>query len=93
MAPPQLPGLFFLGLVQPVGPTIPLVEVQSRWLAALLSGAMRLPAAPAMAREIDQHAQGVRQRYVGTARYALEVDARSYAKQLAADMQRGEAAA
>jgi dimethylaniline monooxygenase (N-oxide forming) len=92
MAPPQLPGLFFLGLVQPVGPTIPLAEVQSRWLAALLSGAMRLPAAPAMSREIDQHAQGVRQRYVGTARYALEVDARGYAKQLAADMQRGEAA-
>lgn len=92
MAPPQLPGLFFLGLVQPVGPTIPLVEVQSRWLAALLSGAMRPPAAPTMAREIDQHAQGVRQRYVGTARYALEVDARSYARQLTADMQRGEAA-
>lgn len=92
MAPPQLPGLFFLGLVQPVGPTIPLVEVQSRWLGALLSGAMRLPDVPAMAREIDQHAQGVRQRYVGTARYALEVDARHYARQLTADMQRGEAA-
>lgn len=93
MAPPQLPGLFFLGLVQPVGPTIPLVEVQSRWLAALLGGHMRLPQAPDMAREIDRHAQGVRQRYVGTARYALEVDARSYAKQLLADMQRGEASA
>jgi hypothetical protein len=93
MAPPHLPGLYFLGLVQPVGPTIPLVEVQSRWLAALLGGAMRLPAEGSMAREIERHAAAVRRRYVGTARYALEVDARSYAKQLVRDMARGEAAA
>jgi hypothetical protein len=92
MAPPHLPGLFFLGLVQPVGPTIPLVEVQSRWLAALLAGAMR-PAAPAtMAAEIERHAAGVRRRYVGSPRYALEVDARSYAKQLVKDMECGQAA-
>ncbi|RCW63639.1 flavin-containing monooxygenase [Pseudorhodoferax soli] len=91
MAPPQLPGLYFLGLVQPVGPTIPLVEVQSRWLSALLGGAMHLPPAATQSREIDRHAQGVRARYVGTARYALEVDARSYARQLLQDMQRGEA--
>jgi hypothetical protein len=32
------PGLIFAGLVQPVGPTIPLVEIQGRWLAAVLSG-------------------------------------------------------
>ena len=91
MAPPHLPGLYLLGLVQPVGPTIPLVELQSRWLAALLGGAMRLPAAHEMAREIDRHASAVRRRYVGSARYALEVDARTYAKQLTRDMQRGEA--
>lgn len=93
MAPPQLPGLYFLGLVQPVGPTIPLVEVQARWLAALLGGAMRLPEPAAMAREIDRHASAVRRRYVGTARYALEVDARGYARQLVGDTQRGEARA
>lgn len=91
MAPPHLPGLYFLGLVQPVGPTIPLAEVQARWLAATLAGAMRLPAPEAMAREIAAHAQGVRRRYVGSARYALEVDARTYARQLLADMQRGQA--
>ncbi|MCB2070973.1 MAG: monooxygenase, partial [Ottowia sp.] len=53
MAPPGLPGLFFLGLLQPVGPTIPLVEVQARWVAALLGGAMRAPDAATMQREID----------------------------------------
>ncbi len=93
IAPPQLPGLYFLGLVQPVGATIPLVEVQSRWLAALLAGEMQLPDAAAMAREIGRHERAVRSRYVGSARYTLEVDARSYARQLAADMRRGEGGA
>ena len=93
MAPPQLPGLYFPGLVQPVGPTIPLVEVQSRWLAALLSGAMRPAAAATMTREIARHVQAVRRRYVGSPRYVLEVDARGYVKQLVRDMERGEASA
>lgn len=93
MAPPGLPGLYFLGLVQPVGPTIPLVEVQSRWLAALLGGAMQPPDLDTMQREIDTHAQQVRSRYVGSARYALEVDARHYARQLVRDMERGRASA
>lgn len=91
MAPPHLPGLFFVGLLQPVGPTIPLVEVQARWLAAVLSGAMPLPAPAAMASEIDRHAAAVRRSYVGAARYALEVDARAHAQQLLADMQQGRA--
>lgn len=93
IAHPQLPGLFFVGLLQPVGPTIPLVEVQARWLGALLSGAMVLPAASAMAREIDRHADAVRRRYVGAARYALEVDARDHAQQLLADLKQGRAGA
>jgi cation diffusion facilitator CzcD-associated flavoprotein CzcO len=93
IAPPQLPGLYFLGLLQPVGPTIPLVEVQARWLAALLSGAMQLPAPASMAQEIASHGDAVRRRYVATARYALEVDARTHARQLLADMQRAGAGA
>src|SRR5690606_5825762 len=43
IVPPSLPGLYMLGLVQPVGPTIPLVEVQSRWLASVLAGEVKLP--------------------------------------------------
>ena len=91
MAPPGLPGLFFLGLLQPVGPTIPLVEVQARWVAALLGGAMRAPDATTMQREIDAHVQAVRRRYVGSARYALEVDAGSYTRQLRRDMASAQA--
>jgi dimethylaniline monooxygenase (N-oxide forming) len=88
MAAVDLPGLYFLGLVQPVGPTIPLVEKQARWLGDCLSGAMRMPSEDAMRQEIRKHEQAVAKRYVGTARYTLQVDARVYAGQLAKDVQR-----
>jgi cation diffusion facilitator CzcD-associated flavoprotein CzcO len=91
MLPPDRPGLFFAGLVQPIGPTIPLVERQARWLAAVLGGRLRLPAPEAMRREIDRHHDKAARRYVGSPRYTLEVDFRSYAKQLAGDISTGKA--
>jgi len=89
MTPPHVPGLYFVGLVQPVGPTIPLAELQSRWLAAHLIGGIRLPSPQSMKREIEQHAKAIRSRYVGSARYALEVDAKSYSRELVRDLARG----
>lgn len=93
MLPPDRPGLAFAGLVQPIGPTIPLVEIQARWLAALFSGALRLPDAAAMRREIARHKARIARRYVGSARYTLEVDFREYAGQLRGDLARGIAGA
>ncbi len=89
MLPPDRPGLLFAGLVQPIGPTIPLVEIQARWLAAVLAGAVRLPEAPVMVAEVRRHRQRIARRYVGSARYTLEVDFREYARQLRGDLRRG----
>ena len=76
------PGLYFVGLVQPVGPTIPLVEVQARWLAALLAGRM-VPASPAaMDAEVAAHQRDLARTFVNSARYTLEVDGKSYAASL-----------
>lgn len=91
MLPPHLPGLFFVGLVQPIGPTIPLVEIQARWVASVLAGHTRLPDTPTMNAEIARHHRHQAQRYVGSARYTLEVDFRDYAKQLRGDIQRKKA--
>ncbi len=77
MLVPGQPGLFFAGLVQPVGPTIPLVELQGRWLADVLSGRIRLPDEATMRREIARHRAQVARRYIQSARYTLEVDFRS----------------
>jgi dimethylaniline monooxygenase (N-oxide forming) len=89
MVAPSLPGLYLIGLVQPVGPTIPLVEIQAKWVASVLAGETRLPDEPAMRREIRRHAAGVARRYVGSARYTLEVDFGVYARQLRRDVTRG----
>ncbi|MCD0501785.1 flavin-containing monooxygenase [Bordetella petrii] len=93
MLVPGHPGLYLLGLVQPIGPTIPLVEVQGRWLASVLADETRLPAQDAMRAEIEAHHQQRARRYVGSARYTLEVDGRAYRRQLAQDMARGMAGA
>ena len=85
------PGLYFAGLVQPVGPTIPLVEVQAQWIAAVLVGAVRLPDVKTMVSEIDQHHERQRKTYLDSDRYALEVDFKTYAKQMREDMQAGRA--
>ncbi len=76
------PGLHFIGLVQPVGPTIPLVEIQARWLAGVLAGRLA-PSSPAMAEaEIGAHHRALARTYVASARYVLEVDYKTYAGQL-----------
>ena len=84
--PPALPGLFMVGLVQPVGPTIPLVEIQACWIASVLAGETALPDAAAMQSEIRAHHAGLAKRYVGSARYTLEVDFGEHARQLRRDI-------
>ncbi|NIQ59881.1 MAG: NAD(P)/FAD-dependent oxidoreductase, partial [Gemmatimonadetes bacterium] len=32
---PQLPGLFFIGLIQPLGAIMPLAEAQAQWAARI----------------------------------------------------------
>jgi dimethylaniline monooxygenase (N-oxide forming) len=87
--PPDRPGLFFVGLLQPIGATIPLVEIQARWLAAVLAGEVKLPERAAMEAEIARHQQALSRRYVNSARYTLEVDFKEYAAQLRGDLKRG----
>lgn len=91
MLPPSRPGLYMLGLIQPVGPTIPTVEVQGRWLASVLAGETALPDIATMRAEARRHNEETARRYVGSARYTLEVDARKYAGQLRADIASGVA--
>ena len=89
--PPDRPGLYFVGLLQPIGATIPLVEIQARWLAAVLAGEVKLPDRAVMEAEIARHNRALAQRYVNSARYTLEVDFKEYAAQLRGDVRRGRA--
>lgn len=89
IVPPARPGLFMAGLVQPIGPTIPLVEIQGKWIAAVLANDIALPDPQRMHAEIRAHHDYVSRRFVGSARYTLEVDFRKYARQMFNDIRRG----
>jgi len=90
---PSHPGLYLMGLLQPIGPTIPLVEIQAKWVADVLAGNISLPSEGAMNAEIDHHRKQLEKRYVRSARYTLEVDYKEYARQLHGDMRTGRATA
>lgn len=89
MIVPDHPGLIHAGLLQPVGPTIPLVETQGKWIAALASGRMRLPERAVMEQEIRNHRDYQRRTYLDAPRYVLEVDYKTYTAQMTADMAAG----
>ena len=46
---PDHPGLYFIGLLQPLGAIMPLAEAQSEWIADVLEGKVELPSADAHA--------------------------------------------
>jgi len=71
---PAHPGLYFVGLVQPLGAIMPLAEAQSGWVADLLDGSATLPADGEMRREIAAYHRAVRKRYVASKRHTIQVD-------------------
>ncbi|MET0876039.1 MAG: NAD(P)-binding domain-containing protein [Tardiphaga sp.] len=86
ITPPSQPGLFFAGLVQPIGPTIPLVEIQARWIAAVLSGKIKLPPTGDMALEVRAYHTQKQRTWLNSPRYTLEVDFKDYAAELNGDI-------
>ncbi len=67
-------GLYFLGLVQPLGAVMPIAEQQSRWVANLLTGASTLPPKEEMERTIDADLAAMHKRYIKSARNTIQVD-------------------
>ena len=43
VVPPGHPGLYFIGLLQPLGAIMPLAEAQAHWVAELITGEVALP--------------------------------------------------
>ena len=74
VVPPAVPGLYFIGLIQPAGATKPLAEAQSRWVADLIEGRAALPSRPEMNREIARYRAATARRYSGSARHLIQVD-------------------
>jgi flavin-binding monooxygenase-like protein len=75
---PRVDNLFFIALLQPLGPTMPIAEAQGRWIAAYLRGEYGLPSAAEMESEIRRERARLRRRYVASKRHTMEVDFDDY---------------
>ncbi|SEB46646.1 Predicted flavoprotein CzcO associated with the cation diffusion facilitator CzcD [Nocardioides exalbidus] len=90
---PDLPGLWFLGLLQPIGAVMPLAEAQARWIAETLSGRYVLPPADVVRRKMAaDHARDT-QRFYASPRHTMEVDFDRYLWDLERELKEGRARA
>jgi thioredoxin reductase len=89
VVPPRLPGLYFIGLVQPVGAVMPIAEIQSEWVADLLEGRAALPPEREMNREIARYHAVTTKRYGRSARHAIQVDFLAYLREIRRERRAG----
>ncbi len=73
VVPVDVPSLFFVGLIQPVGALPPLAEQQARWVSQLVDGSP-LPSAGEMKAEIITDTYERSQRYQDRPRHTIQVD-------------------
>ncbi|MGV9390875.1 flavin-containing monooxygenase [Streptomyces olivaceus] len=78
VVPADRPGLYFVGLVRPVGSITRLVEAQAQWVARLVDGGAELPAAGEMREEIAAYLAGIVQRYGRAPGASVQVDVGPY---------------
>ncbi len=79
---PEHPGLYFIGLLQPLGAIMPLAEAQSEWIADVLEGKAELPDAERMERYIARDREAMAKRYVASKRHTIQVDFEPYLRSL-----------
>ncbi|MEB3020863.1 flavin-containing monooxygenase [[Mycobacterium] crassicus] len=86
---PDRPGLFFIGLCQPLGAIQPLAELQGKWVGALLSGTCALPSPQDMCRAIEADQTALRKRFIASTRHTVQVDHNHYLKSLRREIGEG----
>jgi dimethylaniline monooxygenase (N-oxide forming) len=86
---PDIPGLFFIGLLQPLGAIMPLAEAQGAWVGDHLRGQYALPAPPDVRRDIASDQAAMRKRYVASKRHTIQVDFDDYLYALDAERRAG----
>ena len=86
---PDLPGLYFIALLQPLGATMPLAEAQSEWVCDHLTGRYALPPRGELLRDIARERANMRKRYVASRRHTMQVDYDDYLHELRQERKRG----
>jgi dimethylaniline monooxygenase (N-oxide forming) len=86
---PERPGLYFIGLVQPLGAIMPIAEEQSKWVADLVLGEAALPGRERMRRQIEREERKMAKRYVASKRHTIQVDFLPYVRSIERERRRG----
>ncbi len=82
------PGLYFIGLIQPLGAIMPLAEAQSEWVTDLITGECVLPDRASMAREVAREQSAMKRRYVTSKRHTIQVDFDPYLRTVSRERER-----
>jgi hypothetical protein len=85
---PERPGLYFIGLIQPIGAIMPLAEAQAEWVGDLVTGAGALPPTHEMQRQVAAYDRELRERFVASKRHTMEVDFHAYRAEIAKERKR-----
>jgi cation diffusion facilitator CzcD-associated flavoprotein CzcO len=88
---PTRRGLYFVGLIQPLGAIMPIAERQGDLIARHILGSYELPSVATMEKDIDQKKVAMRKRYVASKRHTIQVDYDDYMKELRKEMEAGAA--
>ena len=87
---PALGGIFFVGLLQPLGAVMPLAELQSAWICDHLAGAYHLPPAVELRADMAAERTAMFKRYVASKRHTMQVDFDDYVLAIHRERRRGE---
>jgi cation diffusion facilitator CzcD-associated flavoprotein CzcO len=90
---PDIPNVFFIGLLQPLGAVFPLAELQSKWVADHLAGRYLLPPERELRADIEAERAAMFKRYVASPRHTMEVDFDDYVLAVEKERKRGAARA
>jgi dimethylaniline monooxygenase (N-oxide forming) len=71
---PEIDGVYFLGLAQPLGALMPLAEEQSKWIAEYLRGEYALPSREEVAADMAAEREAHAERFYKSDRHTMEVD-------------------
>ena len=71
---PEVDGVYFIGLAQPLGAIMPIAEEQGRWVAELLRGGYRLPPREELLEDMRREREANERRFYRSARHTMEVD-------------------
>jgi dimethylaniline monooxygenase (N-oxide forming) len=86
---PEIDNVFFVALVQPLGATMPVAEVQGQWIADYLKGEYALPSRRALRKDIEADFAAMRRRYVASKRHTIQVDFVDYLRDVERERRAG----